>query len=342
MAIRLVKRNLGINARHLAGAITGFVRKNMNIDECLVAAVPRMQRATRVGKNDSSKLTKSEMRELSHLHHAMDAVTQGLTGLFFRTEDWKLLVKRNLTERERAVLSVKYGNLLAFPERGQIAMKELPQALLASIAERLKECRVVRHFPAKMHGMSVEQTTWSVGTADSLSGEVSIAQRTTDQKQNRCDSNGKRFVKTGTKKPSRLLGYNVPFGKRSKLKDIKGVVKICENWGCALDPEPTVIPYFKVFPRLRELRERNGGKPVRVLRRGRQIEILSGKFKGVWIIVSIKDGAKGIKLDLLASDRVKKESGVVDSKCNVSLVSLLKSGLKILKLRYTGSPCPTM
>lgn len=342
MAIRLVKRNLGINARHLAGAITGFVRKNMNIDECLVTAVPRMQRAARVGENDSRKLTKSEMRELTHLHHAMDAVTQGLTGLFFRTEDWKLLVKRNLTERERAALSVKYGNLLAFSERGQIAMKELPQAWLASIAERLKECRVVRHVPAKMHGMSVEQTTWSVGLADASSNKVSIAQRTTDLKQNRYDSNGKRFVKTGTEKPSLLLGYNVPVGKKSKLKDIKGVVKICENWGCALDPEPTVIPYFKVFPRLRELRERNGRKPVRVLRRGQQIEILSGKFKGVWVIASIKDNAGGIALDLNAADKIKIENKTLDSRINVVLNSLLRAGLKILKPRYTGTPCPTM
>ena len=342
MAIRLVKRNLGINARHLAGAITGFVRKNMKIDECLVAAVPRMQRAARVGENDSRKLTKSEMREHSHLHHAMDAVTQGLTGLFFRTEDWKLLVKRNLTERERAILSVKYGNLLVFSEKGQIAMTELPKSFLSSISDCLKECRVVQHVPAKMHGMSVEQTTWSIGTADSLSGKVSIAQRTTDQKQNRCDSNGKRFVKTGEEKPSLLLGFNVPENKKSKLKNIKGVVKICENWGCALDPESVVLPHFKVFPRLRELRERNGGKPVRVLRRGQQIEILSGKFKGVWVVVSIKDNASGIALDLNATDKIKVENKTSDSKINVVLSSLIRSGLKILKPRYTGTSCPTM
>lgn len=57
----------------------------------------------------------------------MDAVTQGLTGLFFRTEDWKLLVKRNLTERERLVLHAKYEHLLAFSESGKIAMQELPE-----------------------------------------------------------------------------------------------------------------------------------------------------------------------------------------------------------------------
>ncbi len=344
MAIRLVKRNLNINARHLAGAVTGFVRKNLNIDECLVAAVPRMQKASRVGEGDRRKLTKSEMRELSHLHHAMDAVTQGLTGLFFRTEDWKLLVKRHLTERERLMLRAKYEHLLDFAENGKFAMKTLPETLLKQISARLGECRVVQHVPAKMHGMSVEQTTWSVKNPEGDANKVTLSQHTSDLKQGRYDSAGKRFVKSGTEKPSLLLGYNPPSGKNSKLKSLKGAVKICENWGCALDPEPTVIPHFKVFPKLRELRERNGGKAVRVLRRGQQIEVLTGNYKGIWVIFSFADNARsGALVDLCAPDKVKqRESGVKDTKMQVALKSLIGSGIKILKPPYTGTPCPTM
>lgn len=342
MAIRLVKRNLNINARHLAGAITGFVRKNLNIDECLVSAVPRMQRAARVEENDSRKLLKSEMRDLSHLHHAMDAVTQGLTGLFFRTEDWKLLVKRNLTDRERLELHARYEHLLAFSESGKIVMKKLPEEFLKQISSRLAECRVVQHVPAKMHGMSVEQTTWSIKNSDPTAGKVALAQRTSDLKLGRYDATGKQFVKTSSEKPSLLLGHRVSESTKSKLKAIKGVVKISENWGCALDPEPTVIPHFKVFPKLRELRERNGGKPIRVLRRGQQIEILSGSYKGIWTIVSIKDTVRGIWLDLNAADKVKLENKTIDSKVGVVLNTLLRSGLKILKPPYTGTPCPTM
>ena len=104
-----------------------------------------------------------------------------------------------------------------------------------------------------------------------------------------------------------------------------------------------MIPYFKVFPRLRELWERNGGKPVRVLRRGQQIEVLSGKFKGVWTIFTISDNATyGILFDICMSDKVKqRESGVSDSKSNVKLKSLLRAGLKILKPPLTGFACPT-
>ena len=336
MAIRLVQQKLGVSARHLAGAITGFVRKNMCIDECLVAAVPRMQEHARVGEHDTRKLLKSEMRDLSHLHHAMDAVTQGLTALFFRVEDWKLLVKRNLNERERDLLLDKYRNLLKFSQDGKIAMEKLGDSQLKEIRDRLAECRVVQHVPAKMHGMAVEQTTWSILEDDENSAKVKLAQHTADLKLGRFDRDGKRFVKSGEEKKSLLLGYNVPAEKAetSKLQKIKGVVKICENWGCALDPTPTVIPYFKVFPKLRELREKNGGKRVRVIRRGQLISISSGRYKGVWRVVSIKNNATGIALDLSAPDKIKlkDKTAVLDT--------LLKNGLKILKPKLTGLPCP--
>lgn len=342
LAIRLVKRELGINARHLAGAITGFVRKNLCIDECLVAAVPRMQRAARVGEHDSRKLLKSEMRDLSHLHHAMDAITQGLTGILFRTEDWKLLVKRRLSERERRLLSTKYPDLLRFSSEGEIGMKPLPDLLMKAVETRLAECRVVRHVPAKMHGMSVEQTTWSIVSPSAENGKVALAQHTTDMKQGRYDASGKRFVKCASEKPSLLLGFETPEGKPGKLKSIKGVVKISENWGCSLDPEPTVIPHFKVFPRLRELRRLNAGKPLRILRRGQLIEVLAGKFKGIWMVVSIKDNQGGIALDLNVPDKIRVENKTSDSKINVRLNSLIRSGLKILKPRLTGVKCPTI
>lgn len=341
LAIRLVKRELGIDARHLAGAVTGLVRKNLSIDECLVAAVPRMQRAQRVSEHDSRKLLKSQMRELSHLHHAMDAITQGLTGILFRVEDWKLLVKRHLTERERAVLAAKYPTLLRVSANGEIALKPLPDSLLSEITARLKECRVMQHVPAKMHGMAVEQTTWSIVSQDEATRKVLLEQHTTDLKKGRYKDDGARFVKNCEEKPTLLLGFGVPEGQKSKLQTIKGVVKISENWGCALDPEPVVIPYFKVFPRIRELRERNGGKPVRVLRRGQQIEVLSGNYKGVWTIVSIKDSQIGIVLDMNHIDKVQIESRTEDSKREVRLKSLLGAGLKILKPPLTGFACPT-
>lgn len=341
LAIRLIKHKLGIDARHLSGAITGFVRKKMNIDECLVSAVPRMQRAARTEKDgEYHKLLKAEMRELSHLHHAMDAITQGLAGIFFKTEDWTLLIKRNLSRHEQSILAHKYSELLSISAQGKIEMKKLPDSLRDAIINRLRECRIARHVPSKMNGMKVEQTTWSIGIMNN-DEEIELGQHTTNDNGDRYDSEGKRLVKKSSEKPTKLLGLNPPENTTGKLKKIRGAVKICENWGCALDPEPTVIPYFKVFPKLRELRERNAGKPVRTLRRGQMIIVPQGRFEGIWCVVSIKDNRGGIAVDLNSPDKVRTESKTQDTKINVRLKTLIRDGMKILKQSLTGRQCPT-
>ena len=353
MAISLVKQRIGIDAKHLPGSVTAFIRKKLHIDECLFNAVPRLQKAAKgegkksKRKNDAvtdsaepikddmppRKLSKADIRELTHLHHAMDAVTQGLALLLFAPEDWPLLVKRNPTDGDKRLLKAKYP-YLAFSENGQIGIQDLPKDTLKTISERLAECRVVRHIPAKMHGIVVDQTTWGIVSAGAIS---KLCQKTTEKKA-RYDKRGKRFVKTTEQKKALLLGG--PDAPGGKLAKIKGAVRITENWGCALDPSPTVIPHFKVSPQLRSLREKNGGRPVRILRKGSLIQVHTGRFKGIWSVASIKDAAKGIHLDLLAPDRVKEESGCDDSKREVDLNKLINSGLKILKPKLTGA-CPT-
>lgn len=353
MAIRLVKQRIGIDAKHLPGSVTAFIRQKLHIDECLFAAVPRLQKAAKgEGKKPKRKnadqvsaepmpsdltprkLTKADIRELTHLHHAMDAVTQGLALLLFAPEDWPLLVKRNLTDSERRLLKSRYPYLV-FTENSRMDIQGLPDATLKTISGRLAECRVVRHIPAKMHGIVVDQTTWGIVASGAI---TKLCQKTTE-KNARYDENGRRFVKTAEEKRSLLLGGpNAPEGK---LARIKGAILINENWGCALDPAPpTVIPHFKVYPQLRALREKNGGRPVRILRKGSLIQVKDGRYQGIWIVTGIKDAAKGVHLDLLAPDRVKEESGCNDSKREVDLLGLMNSGLKILKPKLTGT-CPT-
>ncbi|MDY0144840.1 MAG: HNH endonuclease domain-containing protein [Kiritimatiellia bacterium] len=353
MAIRLVKQRIGIDAKHLPGSVTAFIRQKLHIDECLFKAVPRLQQAARgevkspkrkknadevpaePSRDDMPprKLTKADIRELTHLHHAMDAVTQGLALLIFAPEDWPLLVKRNLSDGDKRLLKARYPFLI-FTTNNHIDIKDLPAATLKTISDRLAECRVVRHIPAKMHGVVVDQTTWGIVAADVI---TKLRQKTTE-KNARYDESGKRFVKTAEKKRTLLLGG--PDAPDGKLARIKGAIQITENWGCALDPIPTVIPHFKVYPQLRALREKNGGRPVRILRKGSLIQVTAGRFKGIWTVASIKDNAGGICLDINAADKVKIENGSTDSKINVRLDTLLNSGMKILKPKLTGA-CPT-
>lgn len=353
MAIRLVKQRIGIDAKHLPGSVTAFIRQKLHIDECLFTAVPRLQKAAKgeskkpKRKNADQvpaeptpsdlpprKLTKADIRELTHLHHAMDAVTQGLALLLFAPEDWPLLVKRHLSDGEKRLLKARYPFLL-FNGDNNISIQDLPEAALQAISDRLAECRVVRHIPAKMHGIVVDQTTWGIVAA----GAIMKLRQKTSENNVRYDENGRRFVKTAEEKRALLLGGpNAPEGK---LARIKGAILINENWGCALDPAPpTVIPHFKVYPQLRALRGKNGGRPIRILRKGSLIQVKDGTYKGIWTVASIKDGAKGIRLDLLAPDRVKEASGCNDSKREVDLLGLMNSGLKILKPKLTGT-CPT-
>ena len=357
LAIRLVRHDLGIDAIHVPGSVTGFLRPKFSLDSCLSAAVPRIQAerqkrraqaAERLGirldegklpegveerLTSASRLVKQEVRDLTHLHHAMDAIAQALSFLLFDPADWKVLLKRHIPERDRLRLQAKYP-ILAFSQSGDLSIPSIPPALLQSAVQALEQKRVVQHVPSRMHGVSVEQTTWRILDA-SNPDQVNLDQQTRDAQT------GRLSRKRATEKSSLLLGG--PFAPdNSKLKAIKGAVKIDANWGLALDPEPVIIPYFKVFPRLRELRRLNNNRPVRVIRKGNLIRVEQGKMTGSWQVLSIKSTqAYGLCLDICAADNPK---GAKASKPefygNVSIAKLLQAGLAILKPTLTGS-CPT-
>lgn len=357
LAIRLVRHDLGIDAIHVPGSVTGLLRPKFSLDSCLAAAVPRIQAerqkrrekaAERLGirldegdlpeeqeerLTSASRLVKQEIRDLTHLHHAMDAVTQALSYLLFDPADWKILVKRHIPEGERRRLRAKYP-ILAFTRDGDWAITGIPGTLLQSAVNALEEKRVVQHVPSRMHGVSVEQTTWRILDA-SDPNKISLDQ------QKRDEDTGHLSRKPAEEKASLLLGG--PFAPgHSKLKAIKGAVKIDANWGLALDPEPVIIPYFKVFPRLRELRRQNGNRPVRVIRKGDLIQVEQGNLKGIWKILSIKSTRDfGLCFDLITPDNPKEaRADRQEFRANIALRRLLQAGLTILKPTLTGS-CPT-
>lgn len=355
LAIQIVLHDLGIAAVHVPGSVTGFLRPRLSIDSCLFQAVPRIQAAAqlrrqkaaerlgiRLGEGDlpeeaeekltaAARITKQEVRDLSHLHHAMDAVTQALAFLLFDPADWKLLVKRHIPASSRSYLLQKYP-ALSFSRQDDLDIKPLPAPVLASVADALRENRVVQHVPSRMHGMVVDQTTWRI-VDDSDPKKIKLDQQTRDART------GKPARKPAEAKQSLILGGPAAPAD-SKLRQIKGAVQISENWGLALDPAPTIIPFFKVFPRIRDLRQQNGNRPVRIIRRGDLIRVSNGNFKGIWKVLSIKDNSSGLALDLNIPDKVAVENRTADTKINVRLASLISSGITILKPTLTGS-CPT-
>ena len=159
---------------------------------------------------------------------------------------------------------------------------------------------------------------------------------------------GKVFRETKTwrwiydiKDKTALLGL-APEGDAAaaKLKRIKAVKVLGDNFGLALDPEPTLIRPHKVWHQLAALRQRNGGKTPRLLRIGTIIRVTEkgprSDYRGTWMVrgMSFKQ-RDGLVLEIAPPDYVqsRRVPGVFES---ASVTTLLKCGLEVLKAPLCG------
>jgi hypothetical protein len=310
----------------LPGSVTGTVRKGWKLEGCLGLANPQV-----LNGNGDAK-TKTEIRDITHLHHALDACVLGIAAICFKNEKlgasslWELLVKRKYNEQEKTILRAL--GIFQFDKEGNAQLKNLPNTIKEQIRQRLAEKRVVQHVPARMDGLRVEQNTWRVDSIDE-NGNVTIHQRIRQADGSR--SKNPPVVEKATK----LLGLK-PINGKGKLAANKGVLIIPDNFGVALDPQPTVIPFHKVWTRLQELKKANGNKPPRVLRNGQLIRVKDGTYKGVWRVFSAKNNATGMALDIGSPDAVRLKNKTEGHKINVLLSSLIKNGLNPVHASFTG------
>lgn len=271
--------------------------------------------------------SKGDIRSITHLHHAIDAVTMGLAASVFphTKRFYELISKRNPNERERAELGET--GMFVFSEKDW-KLRKLPRELLDEISDKIAEGRVVKHLPRKMSGMEVEQTLWGV-VRELEGGIVEIRQYTLS------DEPGKRRKrKNVAEKKSKLLGYEPENAAKSKLARNKAVIIIKGNFGVALTNPPEIIPHHKVWQRMCKLAEANGGKFPRVLRKNQLIEVPAGRYAGLWRITSVKNNAKFIAIDMIppiyasgAKNRIK---------VNVNLNTLIRDGMQIKSGGLTG------
>lgn len=330
-AMALKKAFVGC-ARHpvvvsLPGSVTGAVRKAWRLLGCLSLANPQVLDEKGEVRN------KDEIRDITHLHHALDACVLGFSSHFIPNDGrtWELITKRKWTPAEENEL--KALGVFDKDSEGRFQMRDLDNELKEQIRQRLAEKRVVQHVPARMDGLKVEQNIWRVVSVKD--GEASLQQRIRQP-------DGSRPVKHGEEKVGKLLGLQ-PTGGTGKLNANKGVLIIPDNFGVGLDPHPTIIPFHKVWTRLKELKSSNGGKTPRVLRNGQIIQVPNGKnFKGIWKVFSAKNNASGMALDIGSPDVVRLKNKTEGHKINVRLATLMKDGLEIQKCGLTGVPaCPT-
>ncbi len=310
----------------LPGSVTGAVRKAWKVLGCLSLAAPDV-----LDENGEVK-KKQEIRDVTHLHHALDACVLGLASHFIPNNGrvWELIVKRHWTPAEERELNAL--GVFDKDSEGRLQMRDLDNRLKEQIRQRLAERRVVQHIPARMDGLRVEQNTWRVLFVKD--GEATLQQRIRG-------ADGSRPLKPPVKeKVTKLLGLE-PKGGTGKLTGVKGALVIPENFGVALDPQPAIIPFHKVWTRLQGIKATNAGKPPRLLRNGQIISVPRGRYQGIWRVFSSK---ATLTLDLGAPDKVRLESKGEGQKREVQIKTLLKDGMTPLKVALTGvaaSPATT-
>lgn len=364
----------------LPGSVTGAVRKSWKLSGCLVVANPLVLNPDDLDDDGKPKVhRKTEIRGITHLHHALDACVLAFASLFLPRDGgaWELLVKRRLSADEQRRARELFGNMIAITQNGELRLADLPPVLKAQICERLKERRVVQHLPADLSGLRCKETVWrvfdatdphpnsrrlarwlaqkkvAIPTPDAKTALIICRKRRSAEAADEESAGGKVFRETKTwrwvydiKDKTALLGL-APEGDASaaKLKRIKAVKVLGDNFGLALDPEPTLIRPHKVWHQLDALRARNGGRTPQVIRRGSLIRVREkaarSDYRGVWMVRGAYFKQKGgLMLDLSPADYVeyRRIPGAFEG---VLIATLRKCGLEVVKAPLTGIPSDT-
>ena len=120
----------------LPGSVTGLARRNWKLLGCLSKANPR------VLNEDGTTKTKSEIREITHLHHALDATVAAIVSLRIPNdgEVWRLLNKRRLNNAEANF--IRPLDAISISANNEPLLKDLSAEIKNDLTVRLSEKRV--------------------------------------------------------------------------------------------------------------------------------------------------------------------------------------------------------
>ena len=293
----------------LPGRLTGEARKAWKLLGLLHS----------VNEGIDGKTLKDDIRSMTHLHHALDAAVIGLLAYYIRDlsdgTTWQLLLKRHLTTAEIRHLEANLDHF-EIDSRNRAHLSDIPKKVQEQLRNLLTERRVVQHVPSSMEGLHTEENTRGVVGFDAKKGKVLLRQKKDGS------------VNLTEEVSAKLLGYEA--GSDSKLGKQNGIRVIDQNFGVALtEPEPQIITWHKVYPKLRAIQEQSGKWP-QVLRNGMLIHIPNGRYSGRWKVFSLKNNTSGMAIDMGRPDEVKA------TKINVLLKTPIKDGMKIVNTKLTG------
>ncbi|HZV35137.1 MAG TPA: HNH endonuclease domain-containing protein, partial [Verrucomicrobiae bacterium] len=305
---RLTQQALLKNLPHLGpenivaipGTVTGTLRdaKGWRLLGCLQAAcgdeVMRevIIKDKKTGKPKQIKVVKpkGEIRNITHLHHAVDACALGLMAHFIPKDGklWELLALKELTDAEKKLWekSAEDNKWKGYPLNELFTICEITGSderlspdpdrkwrlepktdgwnrsrmnrIKEQIRQHLGEKRVVQHIPARLDGLQVEQNIWRAFPPNE-EGNVAIQQRI------RQPDGTLPPPKNSQEKATRLLGLKPSDGK-GKLATNKGVLVIPDNFGVAIldnakdeTDKLVIIPWHLVHTRIfKGFKDKNG------------------------------------------------------------------------------------
>ena len=286
----------------LPGSATGLARKSWKVFGCLAQANPE------VLNEDGSTKTKSEIRNITHLHHALDATVSAITANILPNDAdlWRLLNKRRLSTHE--VSKLRNLSIVKISDDNHPYLEDLPKDIKENLSNRLLEKRVRYHIPARIGKYSPDENEYGIEKVDESLQLVTL----------------KRGKKSYTPKKFSQISGLFPNGE-SKLKARNAVRLFDENYGLWIGDPITVIPMLRSWEKIAELKSKN--PEAQIIRKGDLINIKSGNYKGIWRVKSIKDNKGTALFDIVSADAVNIKSG----KLNVMVKSLLKSNLTLFE-----------
>ena len=258
--VRLSARQIEKRFKHLRdtgrivsipGSVTGSVRKSWDCLGCLAPACPEVM-AMLPTQDDKRQLIldsdgkpslslqvrpKGEIRDITHLHHALDACVMGYASILLPNNGklWEQIVTKKVRPHERAAFSQMHGwnkmLRLSSPTNSpdekttlKLNVADLPAEFKKQIAERLKERRVVQHVPSDMSGARLEMNTWRVVKTEG--DQATLRQRTFGPKDIDPETGArKRTTKEAKERASKLVGLKegklstngAPSGNRTRI-----------------------------------------------------------------------------------------------------------------------------
>lgn len=314
----------------IPGRVTKEVRNGYNLLGMLAQFDARLiQSYEENGVQKTKVVPKGDMRNLTHMHHAVDAIAILLAGTLItpQTRVWDLMAKRRQTEAEKDLLL--QNGPFAWDSHGHLTLQRLSPAVERPIRAALGELRTVQYVSKRLGRTVLQETQWRVEKIED--GRAFLSQG---------HGESKKRPKGGSVALSAIYGREPPNGDGKLLRN-NAIYQIDGNYAIALTASPKLIRNCFVWRELQALAAKNGGKVPKLLRRGDLIVIPTGPHKGTWLVSSLMDKKEGIKVNLTLPYNASGTYNPVSHWHEVLITRLYTESATFPRYRLTGIPaCP--